>query len=372
MSKKEESKPAGQVKDHTAKRMQQLVEENRHLRQYVTEVMSRLRENERLFSRLFELETRVLAASDVEVLCFTLLKSMREDFDLDMARFWIDQSGLAAGRQLTSLSDNDLVWLDGEEIRKAGLAGKRVCLKSLSPKRKFAWLAARDEHLGSLALLTLGDLDAPFGVLGLGSVDTDRFRQDQGTDFLQHLAQVVSLGLENAFSRERLDKLASSDTLTGSKDMRFLQPHSHQPLSQWFGRDMNVACLYMDVDGWKDVIEKQGQKCADDMLIKLSEIVRAHIRERDPLIRMNGDEFSLLLPGCTKKKATEIALRILEDCKAAKVDGEDIGISIGLAYCPADIEMQVKELIESADQAMYVAKALGGGRLELAEDGECS
>jgi len=372
MRKKEDSKPADRVKDHTARRMQQLVDENSQLRQYVTEVMSRLRDNERLFSRLFELETRVLAATDVEVLCFTLLKSLREDFDLDMARFWIDHSGFAAGRQFTSLSDNDLVWLDGEEIKKAGLAGKRICLKSLSAKKKFAWLSVRDEHLGSLALLTLGDLNAPFGVLGLGSVDADRFHPDQGTDFLQHLAQIVSLGLENAFSRERLDQLASSDTLTGGKDMRFLQPHSHQPLSQWFGRGMNVACLYMDVDGWKGVIEKQGQKTADDMLVKLSEIIRAHIRDRDPLIRMNGDEFSLLLPGCSKKKAAEVAKQVLEESKAAKVDGEGISISIGIAYCPADTEMQVKELIESADHAMYVAKALGGGRLEQADDGECS
>ncbi len=368
MSKSGPATSKSEVKDHTARRMQQLVDENSQLRQYVAEVMSRLRENERLFSRLFELETKVLAAADVEVLCFTLLKNLREGFELDMARFWIDRSEIGAGCRLTSLTESDLVWLDGDVIQKAGLADRRVRLMRLSAKRRFEWLTTHDNPLGSLALLTLGDLARPFGVLGLGSVDASRFHPDQGTDFLQHLAQVVSLGLENVFSRERLDRLTSSDALTGSKDMRFLQPHSHQQLSQWFGRDVPVACLYMDIDGWKAFGKRQGRQAADEALALISEIVRTHIRVRDPLIRMNGDEFVLFLPGCARQKAVEIAERILSDCKEARVAGEYISASVGLAYCTAGTEMQVKTLIETADRAMYVAKALGGDRLETGDD----
>lgn len=368
MSKSKPASSEAEVKDHTTRRMQQLVDENSQLRQYVAEVMGRLRENERLFSRLFELETKVLAASDVEVLCFTLLKNLREGFELDMARFWIARSGMGDGCELTSLTESDLVWLEGDAIRKAGLVDKRVRLMKLSAKRRFDWLTSRDEPLGSLALLTLGDLAKPFGVLGLGSVDASRFHPDQGTDFLQHLAQIVSLGLENVFSRERLDRLASSDALTGDKDMRFLQPHSHQQLSQWFGQDVPVACLYIDVDGWKAFGKKQGQEAADEVLALISEIVRSHIRVRDPLIRMNGDEFVLFLPGCARPKAMNIAERILADCKESLVAGEHISASIGFAYCPVDTEMQVKVLIEAADRAMYVAKALGGGRLESGDD----
>ena len=215
----------------------------------------------------------------------------------------------------------------------------------------------------------LGDQDSPFGVLGLGATDADRFHPGQGTDFLQHLAQVVSLGLENAFSRERLDRLASRDALTGGRDMRFLQPHSHQPLSQWFGKDMGVACLYLDIDGWKGVRERHGPEAADEMLATLGKIVRGHARTRDPMIRLNGDEIVLLLPGCAADKAAEIAGRILDDCRQASIAGEGISASIGFACCPPGEDMQVRALIAAADRAMYVAKALGGGRLESGEGG---
>ncbi len=367
MSKPEVTADNTDIKDHTARRMQQLVEENSQLRRYVADVMSRLRENERLFSRLFELETRVLAASDVEVLCFTLLKHLREDFELDMARFWIDRSAMGMDCSLTSLTEHDLVWLEGDAIRKAGLADRRVRLMRLSARHGFSWLGTQDTHLGSLALLTLGDADHPFGVLGLGAVDADRFHPGQGTDFLQHLAQVVSLGLENAFSRERLDRLASRDALTGGRDMRFLQPHSHQSLSQWFGKDMGVACLYLDIDGWKEIRERHGPEAADDVLAALGKIVRGHARTRDPMIRLNGDEIILLLPGCAADKAAEIAGRILDDCRQARIAGEGISVSIGFACCPPGEDMQVRALIAAADRAMYVAKALGGGRLESGE-----
>jgi len=367
MSKSEQSADKSGVRDHSTRRLQQLVDENSHLRQYVADVMHRLRENERLFARLFELETKVLAASDVEILCFTLLKSLRKDFELDMTRFWLNRSVLAAGRQMTSLSGSDIAWLDSGDIQKAGLVNKRVCLMPLSVQHRFKWLGAPDEHLGSLALLVLGDLASPFGVLGLGSVDTNRFRPDRSTDFLYHLAQIVSLGLENALSRERLDRLASGDSLTGGKDMRFLQPYSHQLLSQWFGRDIPVACLYMDIDGWKDVREKHGQQTADDMLSTVSAIVQSHTRVRDPLMRMNESEFALLLPACSRQKAMQVSKHVSKDCKAAEIAGAVISLSIGLACCNTDADIQVRSLIESAEQAMYVAKALGGGRLEAEE-----
>ena len=70
MSKKAEVK----VEDLSSRRFQQLADENRELRQYVAEVMKRLRANERLFSHLFDLESQVLKSTDPEDLCFTLLR----------------------------------------------------------------------------------------------------------------------------------------------------------------------------------------------------------------------------------------------------------------------------------------------------------
>ncbi len=365
MSKSDDAPIAG-MKDHAARRVHQLAEENRQLRQYVAEVMERLRDNERLFGRLFDLESKVLAASDPEDLCFSLLRGLRSNFELDLVRFWFARSSFIGGRQMDGVSERDLVWLEKGEIERMGLNQKHVWLMQLSEKKGFDWLDGRDHHLASMALLVLGDLQHPFGVLGLGSVDGERFQPGKSADFLQHLAQVVGLSLENAVSRERLARLAITDSLTGSHNRRFLQPHSHQPLSKWFGDGVEVCCLYVDVDNFKSLNDRFGPEAGDDVLSQLSSTIDGIARTQDPLIRMGGDEFALLLPGCPLHNAEKIAGKLIEACNKIETQDQRISVSVGLASASAEDDKRVKELIGDADQAMYVAKALGGGRVELA------
>ncbi len=362
------TKSTAVIKEHAPRRIQQLADENRKLRQYVAEIMARLRENDRLFSRMFELETAVLAASDPEGLCFALLRGLRSGFELDMVRLWFDRSSFMGGREIEAISERDLVWVEQGEIINMGLNREHVWLMQLTPEKGFDWLEERDHHLGSIALLVLGESDRPFGVLGMGSVDADRFGSAQSADFLQHLAQVISLSLENAISRERLARLSITDTLTGSHNRRFLQPHSHQPLSKWFGTSIVVACLYVDVDAFKGINDRYGHEAGDDVLSRIAQAMREIIRIQDPLIRMGGDEFTLLLPGCSSEKAQSIGDKIIKACNQIKSGEDNVSISMGLACSLPEKDLRVKDLISMADQAMYVAKALGGGRLEMAED----
>jgi len=363
-------KGGGEVKDLSNRRMQQLADENHELREYVADVMKRLRENERLFARLFELESKVLSSTDSEDLCFTLLRGLRSGFSLDMVRFWIDRSSFMGNCQLDGLSERDLVWVEKGEIANMGLAGRHVCMVRLTPKKGFDWLEKQDEHLASLALLILGSPEKPFGVLGLGSVDADRFGPDQSVDFLQHLAQVIGLSLENAVARERLARHAITDSLTGTHNRRFLQPHSHQPLSQWFGKGTPVACLYFDIDDFRAMNERLGADGGDDILAAIADVGRKYVRAADSLIRMGGDDFVLLLPGCDREKAADLADKIVKGCAEIDIQGEKPTVSMGVALSPADKDLSVKQLVEQADQAMYVAKALSGSRFEFAEDNQ--
>jgi len=351
------------VQDISARRLQKLANENRELRQYVAEVMQRLRANEQLFRRMFELESKLLRCTDPEDLCFTLLRGLRAQFDLDFARFWFDRASFMGNQSLQSLSERDLVWLEHGEIEAMGLNRQQVLLIRLDGDG-FAWLTAADAHLGSLALLTLGELEHPFGVLGLGAIDRDRFAPGQATDFLMHLGQVLSLSLENAVAQARLARMSVTDTLTGSRNRRFLQPRSHQPLSQWFG-DVPVCCLYIDMDHFKQLNDEHGHEFGDRALSELCARLRRFMRAQDPLIRMGGDEFVVLLPGCPLTRAQQIAERMLKAIVDEPLEGQTLSASFGLAERPADEDWQVQQLIKRADEAMYVAKALGGGRVEL-------
>ncbi len=368
MSNKKKTEKKSNIKDHSVRRLQQLAEENHKLRQYVSGVMDRLQENERLFSRLFELETEVLAASDVEEMCFVLLRGLHNRFKLDSVRFWFDRSSFIGGHKMEAVSERDLVWVESGEIKKMGLAEQRVCLLNLGPKKGFAWMESRDEHLRSLALLTLGGLSKPFGVLGMGSVDPDRFQPEQATDFLQHLALIVSSSLENTVIRERVARLAITDSITGNFNRRFLQPNSQQPLSQWFGKDVDVACMYLEIDNFKLLSEHSGKEAHEKVLERTSRAIASQVRSQDPLVRLENAEFSVLLPGCPVKTASEIGQRIIDACGELEIDEHHISLSVGLAFSPAYQDMRLKDLLASAEHAMYVAKALGGGRLETAEN----
>ncbi|MBL4775127.1 MAG: DUF484 family protein [Mariprofundus sp.] len=362
------TKSVSKIGDLSSRRFQQLAEENRELKAYVADVMQRLRQNERLFSRMFELESDVLKSTDPEDLCFTLLRGLRSRFDLDFVRFWFDRSSFIGGHALEALSERDLVWVEEGEIKQMGLARKRTWLVQLSSQNTFDWLTEKDSHLGSIALLTLGDLDKPFGVLGVGALDRDRFAPNQSSDFLQHLSQVVGLTLEHAVTREHLARLSVTDALTGSHNRRFLQPHSHQPLSQWFGKGTPVVCLYADVDQFKAFSDEHGQELADEVLAMVSQSLRQDVRANDPLIRMTGDEFVLLIAGCGESKAHAIAQAAVETIANYQLtQAASISISIGIACSSPDQDIAVKALIAEADQAMYVAKALGGNRCEMAE-----
>jgi diguanylate cyclase (GGDEF)-like protein len=88
------------------------------------------------------------------------------------------------------------------------------------------------------------------------------------------------------------------------------------------------------------------------------------------MIRMGGDEFVVLLPGCSEEKAGQIAKRIVGGCGEIDAGSEKVSVSIGVAISEKERDLAVKKLIELADHAMYVAKALGGSRFEIAEEDE--
>jgi len=349
-----------------AHRLKKLEHENAELKAYVATVMQRLDDNEALFAKLFDLEAQVLMSTDAEALCFTLLRTLRKNFELDMVRLWFERSSFIEQCRLSAISERDLAWVEKGEIVDMGLTNKKVWLLRIQKTSDFPWLKLSDEGLASMALLVLGRGQRAFGVLALGSYDEARFQPKQSTDFLQHLGQVLSLTLENAFTREQLAMLSVTDSLTGMHNRRFFQPHSHQHVSQWFGKRVCVACIYFDVDGFKQINDGLGHAVGDDILMKVSQEARACIRSQDTLIRMGGDEFVVFLPACLCEKAVEIAWRMVEGCKALSNKDYKLGISVGVSFSLQEEDKVVKALVKEADQAMYVAKALGGNCVELA------
>jgi len=221
-------------------------------------------------------------------------------------------------------------------------------------------------------------------VAAIQSVILEALRRDAeevGAEQLAHLAEriaesvaaVQAAAVETLVSRRsrELESLANSDPLTGLSNLRHLHAQLKQALAITKRYEHPFALLMLDIDGLKRVNDSQGHPAGDRVLVQVALAVRRSIRSVDTPARIGGDEFCVLAPDQTAAAAEGLGER-LSEAVAAETTGaageEGIGISIGVVSCPEHGE-DADSLLESADQAMYRAKA-SGNRVALGEPKE--
>ncbi|CAO3404435.1 diguanylate cyclase [Azospirillum palustre] len=125
-------------------------------------------------------------------------------------------------------------------------------------------------------------------------------------------------------------------------------------------RGLVLAFLYIDLDGFKAVNDRQGHDQGDKVLTMVAEIMRRTTRDGDLLGRLGGDEFVVCLSGHVpdiKTVATSVATRIITEVRDLDMGvGCSIGISLTAGSCN-DLPCSLRQ----ADAAMYRAKQMGKG-----------
>jgi diguanylate cyclase (GGDEF)-like protein len=162
-------------------------------------------------------------------------------------------------------------------------------------------------------------------------------------------------------SRE-LESQANTDPLTGLGNVRALQRHLATLLDVRKRYQHPFAVLLMDIDGLKRINDSHGHPAGDRVLMQVAMSLRRSIRSVDTAARIGGDEFCVLLPEQDLKSAAKLAARLataIEEEVAAP--GEpSVTVSIGVAASPEHGD-EAEALIDTADRAMYRAKAAGEG-----------
>lgn len=123
----------------------------------------------------------------------------------------------------------------------------------------------------------------------------------------------------------------------------------------------NLALLFVDLDGFKFINDRDGHAAGDQLLARVANVLRQHTRQGDLLCRLGGDEFVLVLPapdGDARSVAQTAGERIVT---SVGVLYPGLGCSIGLTVgTSADT---AADLLARADAAMYRAKQMGKGRV---------
>ncbi|HEB83342.1 MAG TPA: EAL domain-containing protein [Gammaproteobacteria bacterium] len=137
-------------------------------------------------------------------------------------------------------------------------------------------------------------------------------------------------------------------------------------------RDNNEthALCFLDLDNFKTVNDNGGHKAGDELLIELTHLIRKNIRSNDTLARIGGDEFGLLLEGCSLEKAIEISEGLVSLIKNYEFNWHGkifhVGVSIGLVVIDRNTDT-VEKALQEADIACYAAKDMGRNQVQIHE-----
>ncbi len=112
------------------------------------------------------------------------------------------------------------------------------------------------------------------------------------------------------------------------------------------------SVIFIDIDDFKAINDKFGHKVGDEILKKLSVILRSSLRSMDRVYRYGGDEFVILLPKTDLETAEEIAKRLKKASSDISINGIPLSISTGVASSSEG----TGRIVSKADERMYKEK----------------
>jgi two-component system, cell cycle response regulator len=184
--------------------------------------------------------------------------------------------------------------------------------------------------------------------------------------------RIVTLQAELIEARETLRIQATHDPLTGLWNRRAILDILANELARSRREGVPVAVVIADLDHFKRINDSYGHMVGDTALCEAVSRMRGLLRPYDAIGRYGGEEFLMVLPGCTSQDALKLAerLRIGIGQEPVKIPGGTIALtsSLGVAASDAIAVPDATALIRAADTALYRAKAGGRNYVELATD----
>jgi diguanylate cyclase (GGDEF)-like protein len=124
-----------------------------------------------------------------------------------------------------------------------------------------------------------------------------------------------------------------------------------------------------DIDHFKRVNDTHGHLTGDEVLCEVARRMQSSLRRYDTIGRFGGEEFLLVLPGCSLEEGVKLAERICHLVRSEPVKAKnkpiDVSISLGVAVANQPVPADLEALLGSADAALYRAKEAGRNRVEF-------
>mgnify|MGYP002640119561 CR=1 FL=1 len=166
----------------------------------------------------------------------------------------------------------------------------------------------------------------------------------------------------------QLERLATTDALTGLHNRRYLQQALEFEIARGQRAEHPFCLLMMDIDHFKRVNDTYGHAVGDRVLVQVATVLQENLRNIDLRARWGGEEFVALLLDSQRDAGLQTAEKIRAVLEQTEIHaGLDepvrVTISIGVACSPAD-GVEEHKLFAHADAALYRAKEGGRNRVE--------
>lgn len=167
-------------------------------------------------------------------------------------------------------------------------------------------------------------------------------------------------------SQLRFKRLSHHDGLTGIFNHQHFISEAARLLQALKKKAENACLISIDLDYFKQVNDTHGHAMGDAVLKQAVAICQRELRPTDLFGRLGGEEFGILLAGCSRHQGLEIANRIRVAIDATPMGHDDCVITISASVGLASTEVSghdLQRLCKEADAALYRAKGAGRNRV---------
>ena len=178
----------------------------------------------------------------------------------------------------------------------------------------------------------------------------------------------VRVGSRVVHYQKHLEYQTQVDSLTGLFNRRAFEKKIHEEFERSKRYHNPLSVLILDIDNFKTINDTYGHHGGDAALVKISETFREKTRQTDFPSRYGGEEFVLVLPETDLDSALQVASKIHEAIRSrafgTTARPHTLTVSIGVSSTSARFYSDWHEMVDDADQALYLAKNTGKDRIE--------